>query len=307
VYPWTVESTARKVTAPESSQPLKCDMVPFESSSPSLTNAVSSIELAVEDLESADARRILSCARNVTGGVLLLFRERLRQVTPVESPALTTAKQIVATQQQERSKHRYRPLANWRRTANLPEMCERLGSLGVIADWQRLARIVNSRDDIEHCRLAKPTSRLLELVGDSCAVMRDFVTTELRRDPAKLFGKKTWQSLTEAAQRHSKELAQHRATHAIFDWKSLRLERVSKYFRCFECGSELVSLPGGTIYFIHEEEFHCSACGMLALLSELIEPAVSDCFGASVEGCDQCGLIAFSRDEKRCIACDAGI
>jgi hypothetical protein len=47
-----------------------------------LENAVSSIQIGIEDYQSNDPRRVLSVVRNLSAGVLLLFKEKLRQLSP---------------------------------------------------------------------------------------------------------------------------------------------------------------------------------------------------------------------------------
>ena len=46
-------------------------------------NAIESIQIGVEDLLKNDDRRVLSAVRNVHAGVLLLCKEKLRQLSPV--------------------------------------------------------------------------------------------------------------------------------------------------------------------------------------------------------------------------------
>jgi hypothetical protein len=50
--------------------------------SPLLQNAVVSIQLGLEDFASDDKRRIISAARNLYAGVLLLAKEVLCQLSP---------------------------------------------------------------------------------------------------------------------------------------------------------------------------------------------------------------------------------
>jgi hypothetical protein len=45
-----------------------------------LENAVQSIQIGVEDYESDDPRRMLSAIRNVTAGILLLFKEKIKGI-----------------------------------------------------------------------------------------------------------------------------------------------------------------------------------------------------------------------------------
>lgn len=42
-----------------------------------LKNAVSSIIIGLEDYSSLDERRVISCARNIFAGILLLFKHKL--------------------------------------------------------------------------------------------------------------------------------------------------------------------------------------------------------------------------------------
>jgi hypothetical protein len=50
-----------------------------------LENAVQSLQIGIEDYQSTDQRRTLSAVRNITAGVLLLFKEKLRQLSPPNS------------------------------------------------------------------------------------------------------------------------------------------------------------------------------------------------------------------------------
>jgi hypothetical protein len=44
-----------------------------------LNNAVESIQVGIEDYEAGTPARLRSCVRSIHAGVLLLFKERLRQ------------------------------------------------------------------------------------------------------------------------------------------------------------------------------------------------------------------------------------
>ncbi|WP_219018032.1 hypothetical protein [Shewanella algae] len=50
-----------------------------------LNNAVESIQIGVEDFESSDARRVLSAVRNISAGILLLYKEKLRRMSPSDN------------------------------------------------------------------------------------------------------------------------------------------------------------------------------------------------------------------------------
>ncbi|PYU23337.1 MAG: hypothetical protein DMG30_11925 [Acidobacteria bacterium] len=47
-----------------------------------LTNAIESIQVGVEDYQLGTRPRLLSAVRNIHAGILLLFKEALREVSP---------------------------------------------------------------------------------------------------------------------------------------------------------------------------------------------------------------------------------
>lgn len=47
-----------------------------------LQNAIDSIALGIEDYNSSDSRRLISCTRNLFAGILLLFKHKLAILSP---------------------------------------------------------------------------------------------------------------------------------------------------------------------------------------------------------------------------------
>lgn len=47
-----------------------------------ITNAIESIQVGVEDFEILDSRRMLSAVRNILVEILLLYKEKLRRLSP---------------------------------------------------------------------------------------------------------------------------------------------------------------------------------------------------------------------------------
>jgi len=50
-----------------------------------LKNAVETIQIGLEDYKNDDPRRSLSAIRNVSSSILLLFKEKLRRLSPLDS------------------------------------------------------------------------------------------------------------------------------------------------------------------------------------------------------------------------------
>ena len=53
-----------------------------------LNNAVESIQVGIEDYNVGTPARLRSCVRSIHAGILLLFKERLRQLSPPETNEL---------------------------------------------------------------------------------------------------------------------------------------------------------------------------------------------------------------------------
>lgn len=64
--------------------------------SPLLENALSSIRMGVEDFSSDQDQRGISAARNIHAGLLLLYKEKLRRLSPADSrESLLMARTVV--------------------------------------------------------------------------------------------------------------------------------------------------------------------------------------------------------------------
>ena len=60
-----------------------------------LENSVSSIQIGVEDYFSNDTKRILSCVRNLSAGILLLFKSKLLDMCPLDSKEVLIKKKVI--------------------------------------------------------------------------------------------------------------------------------------------------------------------------------------------------------------------
>lgn len=60
-----------------------------------LNNAIDSIILGLEDYESSDHRRLISCARNIFVGILLLFKHKLSILSPEDSDEVLVKQQVL--------------------------------------------------------------------------------------------------------------------------------------------------------------------------------------------------------------------
>lgn len=131
-----------------------------------LQNAVNSIRLGVEDFKTAveDEARALSSIRNLTAGLLLLFKVKLPALSPPGS------KEVLL-------KERVTPIVGpdgetlWvgsgTKTVDVASIISRLKGLGVDdVEWSLLETLTKTRNDVEHYHSTRPTAVLLETVAN---------------------------------------------------------------------------------------------------------------------------------------------
>lgn len=277
-----------------------------------LQNGIDSIALGIEDLNSTDQRRLVSCARNIFAGILLLFKHKLAELSPSGSqevlikqrvlPALDSSGQLLWRGQ-------------GRKTVDVPQIRERFESLGVSLDWKRVENINDYRNDIEHYYSTLSHSAVRTLIADSFVVIRDFVRNHLCRDPLDLLGHDTWATLTQVADVYDREKKLCETHMEPFDWKYASLEAALRDHHCSNCGSGLIDVAGDQPDR-DKAEFRCLSCGRSWDFESMAELALGEYFArdnyeavrhggepATVD-CPFCGKETYVLDEDCCILCE---
>jgi hypothetical protein len=290
-----------------------------------LKNAVQSIQIGVEDYLSNDPRRLLSATRNITAGLVLLFKEKLRTLSPVASDEALIKKRIEPTIAAGGAVT-FRGAG--RKTVDVQQIRERFTSLKVNVDWKRFDAVVSFRNDIEHYFTSQSSSAAKELLSDTFLLLRNFISAELRYEPIELLGTKTWSVLLNANAVYQEELSDCRREISRVGWQSEALMRVSSYLRCPVCRSELVK-PSERNQFFPNIRFLCSACGYQFQYEQMAEDALERCYeeeeeqamsegsehlplsqcsqcgcGTYLENEDFCGRCGGTRPHKNCLVCD---
>jgi hypothetical protein len=279
-----------------------------------LVNAVTSIQIGVEDFLSSDPRRALSAVRNISAGVLLLFKEHLRDLSPPDSDEVLIKRQI-SPGRNASGKLIFQ--GRGKKTVDVFQIRERFESLGVQVDWRHFADVLGVRNDIEHYWTAESAPRLKEMLTNAFLVMRDFISLELKREPVELLGATTWQTLLDVAAVYAIEQKACKATLADIDWRSPALTKVSEYLCCTHCGSELIKPIDPTANAIALLEFRCVSCGENSDFEDIVEAAAEKCYAGEsyiamtdggdqpLDDCPECGRGAFLLEEGECLACSA--
>lgn len=277
-----------------------------------LKNAIASIQLGVEDFQSGDERRSLSAVRNLTAGILLLFKEKLRQLSPADSDEVLIKKTIRPTRSAGGS---VTFQGEGRKTVDVQEIKERFQSMGVDTNFGRVDEVIRLRNEVEHYRTGATAETIKVALAKSFVVIRDFIATELNEDPAELLGETTWGTLLEENDVYERELEACRAALDEVEWNSAELQQIAHHIRCHHCGSDLVRPTDPQVARHYQLELRCSSCGQESAFDDVIEAAVSDFYEwdsyvAITDGGDQptatchgCGKRTFLVEEGHCVAC----
>ena len=219
-----------------------------------LDNALASLHLALEDYAAGQEERLLSAVRNLHAGILLLYKEKLRQLSPSGTDDVLI---MAKTKFQRDSSGDVIAVGTGKKTVDALEIQERFTSLGIKTDWDRFKKINDLRNDIEHRQTTATRGSMQEMISDTFLIIRDFIQAELQGDPKELLGHEAWNTLLSVSEVYEKEREEcERALQAI-DWQSAALAEAMLRLTCAECGSSLL-FPLGTT---READVQCRSCG----------------------------------------------
>lgn len=279
-----------------------------------LDNAVSSIRLGLEDFKavSTDETRALSAIRNLTAGLLLMFKVKLQELSPPESKE-ALLKQNVMPALDMAGKPIW--IGKGGKTVDVESIITRLDGLGVKGiDWKLLRKLTEMRNDVEHYYTRLPTSGLLEAMAASFHLIQQFVPTYLNRTPVQLLGENVWAYLTaqEAFYKREHEICQ-KANKAV-SWTHPLLAISATLLQCPACRSELIK-PRVPVAAPPETSFECTCCGTVAKYEEAAEVILTmhhyaDLYYAATKGgeppistCTRCTHYTYLTEEAFCVLC----
>jgi hypothetical protein len=277
-----------------------------------LANSIQSIQIGIEDFQSSDPRRVLSAIRNITAGILLLFKEKLRELSPVGSDEVLI-KQRVQPKFDANGNVVFK--GKGKNTVDVHQIEERFSSLSIETDWKRFKKVVEIRNDIEHYCTNEPLDRLKELIAESFIIIGNFVSSQLGYEPVVLLGEQTWSVLLDVHEVYQRELDECQKAKDSIDWDSDAMSAMAGYLRCQKCHSALIKPTGPNAGSVHSIEFSCSSCGHVTGIDEMAEDALSECCGneiysamkdgasSPISTCPECGRETFILQEDMCAAC----
>jgi len=229
-------------------------MLLFGVSKSLLENAITSLHLALEDYSSGQDARLLSAVRNLHAGILLLYKEKLRRLSPSGTDDVLIMAKVKF---QREPSGAVIAVGTGKRTVDVLEIEERFASLGIQTDWDRFKKINNLRNDIEHRHTNASRGAMQEMISDTFLIIRDFIQSELQEDAPGLLGHDAWNTLLSVSEVYEKERSECEKALAAIDWESDALAEAVLPLQCAECGSSLL-FPLGTT---READLQCRSCG----------------------------------------------
>ncbi len=277
-----------------------------------LQNAIDSIQIGVEDFESNDDRRSVSAVRNIAAGILLLYKEKLCQLSPDDNKELLI-KQNIRPVQNAQGQIVFEGKGH--KTVDVQSIKERFASLNVEVEWKRFDEINKLRNDLEHYYTSKSPDAVREIVAKSFLLIRDFLSEHLQEDPQAILGNDCWATLLEVSDVYSAEEQACKASINAVDWKYHSVEIALKNLRCNQCHSSLIQAPhSDDVYPMID--LHCKSCGEDFSFYDVLEQCIDDSLAGDAiknimdggnspyDSCHECGKGTFIHEEECCVACN---
>lgn len=279
-----------------------------------LNNAIESLQIGLEDFKNSDPRRSLSAARNISAGVLLLFKEKLRQLSPTDSDEVLIKKDIHPSIDPQSGDVKFEGKGN--KTVDVYQIKERFKSLKIDVDWKTFDKVIDLRNNIEHYYTEQSAAVINEIVSKSFIIIRDFCVEHLDEEPAVLLGQESWDIFLDADEIYQKEKDICVKSLSEIDWKYETLKNALEYIRCPYCQSELIMADGEITYHPGKHmPLLCKKEQHEFDLEEIIENCVHDALSgkaylAMTDGdeypydtCPECVKNTYVYEEEICLAC----
>ncbi|SMO94578.1 hypothetical protein [Fodinibius sediminis] len=274
-----------------------------------LNNAVDSIKVGVEDFEEGSRERLTSSVRNIHAGILLLYKEALKRLSPDDSNDVLIKRKIVPTRNKDDI---VKFIGQGKTTVNVYQIRNRFDKLDIETNWEQFESISKIRNDIEHYYTEDDHSRIQHLIAKSFTIISSFIENELKENPVDLLGHITWSAMLEVAELYQNEREKCLNKINKISWGSDVLTEGVQDITCVFCDSDLL-FPNSSD--IQDLIFECKSCGAKEEAQGIIPRAVQTALGfehykSYVDGleypygsCPECGLESYVIKEERCAFC----
>ena len=270
-----------------------------------LANAIDAIEVGVKDFDEGGPARMKSAIRNTYAGLLLLFKQKLQELSPPDSDEVLLRQKIQPTAAGDGVSFK----GKGKKTVDKQAIQERLESLGVEVDWKQVDSISKIRNEIEHYYTRERVEVIREALSKAFVIACDFTARHLSQDLRTLMSEEAWELLIEVNAVYEAEKQRCIESQVNFDSScEFAMDHVDS-FSCAECYSDL-------ILFKEKAGATCQSCGKQWDEREIVAAVVgaqggSDYYDHVKDGdaltvvdCPNCGEFAFVVAEAFCAYCE---
>ncbi|QMT59704.1 hypothetical protein [Legionella sp. PC997] len=276
------------------------------------SNAISSIQMGVEDFSKDDSKRMLSAVRNIYSGLVLLYKAKLWELSPVKDQYLLISEDInFELNGSDVIVRRKNPDKLPTKTIDTTEIKKRCQSLGIQIDWLNFDGFRKERNFIEHLFPQKNNDLLKQLLSDAFVLIDDFIRSNLKLDTKRCLGQSTWEVLLNEHQLWAKELKRcHDTIDRIncFSWVKAYLKNTT----CPKCRSKLI------VYQCNSDDLFdcegkCSKCDTFIndIINLLNYAVTSDRYNHedmqsgidNLTYCPECHNLSFFKSHMACLSC----
>jgi DNA-directed RNA polymerase subunit RPC12/RpoP len=277
-----------------------------------LDNAIQSICVGVEDFKTSRSERMLSSVRNIHAGILLLYKEKLRILSPIDSNEVLVKEKISPVRSSDGS---LKFIGKGKNTVNITQIKERLKNLGVHVDWESFDELSEIRNNIEHYYSDAGIDVTREALSKSFVLIRDFIRLNLEEDPLEILGQECWSTLVEIETIFIREQNECISALQSIDWKSAELENIIFKFRCLKCSSLLLMPSNYNGEPLDGIVLSCRSCGEESDFADIAETCLEEhlsyeSYRARKDGtddplhhCPECFRKSYITDEDKCALC----
>jgi hypothetical protein len=276
-------------------------------------NGLGSIRVGLEDYERAvktgDDARLTSAVRNVFAGIIILAKSKLYELSPDGTDG------ILARDVRSRLVNgRFELVPNGRKTVSYQELKMRLGHFAVTLDWEKIQRIRDIRNDLEHFYHSGTRSNVQEALADAAVVIPRLLAM-LRLDPVRHLGGQWWEILLSNKKVFAAELAACRQTLSAVAWINQTAAAAVEHLSCGQCSSPLMRQIDADNHEQEDVQVRCAACGAESDIQAQMERAVEswhyrDLYQAQTQGgelpvarCPRCLMHALVIGSNECAIC----
>lgn len=275
-----------------------------------LQNAADSIRLGVEDFEIGEAARLLSAARNLHAGVLLVYKEKLRRLSPNHSEEVLLKQRIIPSLDAT-GKLVFK--GEGHKTVDIQDIKTRFKGLEIAIDTTRLHRVTKVRNEIEHYYTSSGTDAVRGIIAESFVLFRDFVRAELNEDPRKLIGEEAWEAMTAIKEVYDRERQECVDAIESFEWTATELKEAALETTCKACGAGLLEPKNDR----RRPDVTWRSCGKEYYFEEFAEHAMAEGINhhanfmdggdPEVVTCPNCAQETYHYGAGICVACEESV